>query len=116
LFANASGSVANNTVVLEDVLSYTGDQVLGAVALDAPEIYAIRFSPITHNLNNPWMPTVAFLFRTIVGLILITGLLAIFRGAVLRSYTRPAQSPVSPKPAEEQAPHPVAFAPSTDAH
>jgi hypothetical protein len=104
LFANAEtdAPVPNGGIVFADVLSYTGDQALGAVALDAPEIYRIRFSPLTHNMSNPWMPTMAFLFRAVLGLILVTGLMAIFRGAVLRSYTRPVEAP-APKPEEPVA-------------
>lgn len=90
LFVNADthAAVPNSAVEFNDVMTYTGDQLLGAVALDAPEIYAIRFSKLNHNLDHPWMATVAFLFRSIAGLILIVGLLAIFRGGMLRSYTR----------------------------
>jgi hypothetical protein len=106
LFANAETDAAlpNGDVKLNDILTYTGDQALGAVALDAPEIYRIRFSPITHNINNPWMPTMAFLFRALLGLILITGLMAIFRGNVLRSYTaRPEPAPVLDEAAVQAA-------------
>jgi hypothetical protein len=106
LFADATNpdrSIANNTIMLEDVMSYTGDQAFGAVALDAPEIYRIRFSPLTHNPKHPLMPTVAFLFRAILGLILITGILAIFRGAVLQSYTRAREVREPPKPTDEPA-------------
>lgn len=108
LFADAKThmTVSNETVTIRDVVSYTGDQAFGAVALDAPEIYEIRFSPITHNRDNPWMPTGAFLFRAILGLILITGLLAIFRGSVLRSYTQPRETR-APRPVEEPAPEPA---------
>jgi hypothetical protein len=100
LFADAHGPVANANVQFNDVITYTADQVFGAVALDAPEIYAIRFSPLTHNLDNAWMPTVAFLFRAVVGLILITGLLAVFRGRVLRAYTQKSEPSPTPRPAE----------------
>jgi len=118
LFADTHGNtVANANVEFNDVVTYTADQVFGAVALDAPEIFAIRFSPLTPNLGNTWMPMAAFLFRAIVGLILVTGLLAIFRGAVLRSYTRKPEVATLPKP-ETPPGHAEAFAPQleSDAH
>lgn len=110
LFADAQtkAPVPNAGVTFSEIMRYTGDQALGAIALDAPEIYDIRISSITHNPQSPWMPTMAFLFRAILGLILITGLLAIFRGAVLRSYTQTSEVRTPPaKPAEEPAPAPA---------
>jgi hypothetical protein len=106
LFASAESgaTIPNGDVQFRDVLSYAGDQAFGAVALDAPEIYNIRFSNITHNPHDPWMPTMAFLFRAILTLILITGLLAIFRGAILRSYTARPDGAAMLGAGEESAP------------
>lgn len=104
--AGTHDPIANGSVEFNDVMTYTADQLLGAVAFDAPEIYEIRFSPLNHNLANPWLPTVAFLFRVIVGLILVTGLLAIYRGAVLGSYVRKPEA-APPKLSEPEHAEPA---------
>jgi len=79
-----SQPVANKDVRSGDLAAYTVDQVLAAVALNAPAIYGIRFAPIVKGAGVPVFTHFIFAFRIV--LILTLALLVI---SFLRRPQRP---------------------------
>jgi hypothetical protein len=79
LYVNAAGAVQNGPLTSMDIERYTVDQVLAAVALNAPEIYGIHFSPLANNVAVALYTDFVFAFRTILGFVLVLMIISFFR-------------------------------------
>lgn len=71
--------IRNSTVRGREIMLFTADQVLAAVALNAPQIYGVQFAPITNNLTKPLLTHFIFAFRTVLGFTLVLLIISFLR-------------------------------------
>jgi hypothetical protein len=71
--------VKNKDVRTRVIVEYTADQVLAAVALNAPEIYGIKFARVVGNPKLPLFTHFVFAFRTIIGFTLVLFVISFLR-------------------------------------
>jgi hypothetical protein len=69
----------NKEVRGRDIAAYTVDQVLAAVALNAPAIYGVRFAPVIKNSGEPLFTHAVFAFRTLLGFTLVLIIISFLR-------------------------------------
>lgn len=71
MFLNAGAPVKNAQVDLTALEAFTGDQIAGALLLDAPEVYDLHFGALTNNTDNEAFSHFVFAFRSVLGLVLL---------------------------------------------
>jgi len=71
--------VRNKDVRGREIAAYTVDQVLAAVALNAPAIYGVRFAPVVKNAGTPVFTHFVFAFRTLLGFTLVLLIISFLR-------------------------------------
>jgi hypothetical protein len=71
--------VLNKDVRGRELAAYTVDQVVAAVALNAPAIYGVRFAPVVKNSGVPLFTHFVFAFRTILGFTLVLLIISFLR-------------------------------------
>ncbi len=59
--------VLNKDVRGREIAAYTVDQILAAVALNAPAVYGVRMAPIVKNSGVPLLTHFMFAFRIVLG-------------------------------------------------
>jgi hypothetical protein len=82
--APRSQPVLNRDVRSREIVAYTVDQTIAAVALNAPAIYGVRFAPVVKNSGEPLFTHFVFAFRTVLGFTLVLIIISF-----LRQPTRP---------------------------
>lgn len=86
--------VANNTVSNEEIWRFTGDQVAGALLLDVPEVFHLRFSAVEANTQNFLFPLLIVIYRTVIGFGLLLSIVATMRMRALWRYAMEVAMPV----------------------
>jgi hypothetical protein len=86
--------VANNTVSNEEIWRFTGDQVAGALLLDIPEVFHLRFSAVEANTQNFLFPLLIVIYRTLIGFGLLLSIVATMRMRALWRYAMEVAMPV----------------------
>jgi hypothetical protein len=71
--------VANRDIRGREIAAYSVDQVLAAVALNAPAIYGVRFAPVVKNSGEPLFTHAVFAFRTVLGFTLVLIIISFLR-------------------------------------
>ncbi len=71
--------IKNKDVRNRQIVEYTVDQALAAVALNAPAIYGVEFSPVVNNPRLPLFTHFVFAFRTILGFTLVLFVISFLR-------------------------------------
>lgn len=71
--------VANKDVRGRAIAAYTVDQVLAAVALNAPAVYGVRFAPVVKGAGVPAFTNFVFAFRIILGFTLVLLIISFLR-------------------------------------
>jgi hypothetical protein len=98
LFANAAGLVTDGTVTTNQVWLFTGDQVMGALLLDIPEIYHWHLTDLVNNPSAPVFASFVFAFRAVLGWVTLATIITLMRALRLPKPKRAA--PPAPKKAE----------------
>lgn len=99
LFANAAGPVGDAAVTTNQVWRFTGDQVMGAILLDIPEIYHWHLTDLVNNTNAPVFSSFVFVFRALLGWVTLATILTLMRALRLPKPKR-AAPPAAPKKPE----------------
>jgi hypothetical protein len=86
--------VANNTVSNEEIWRFTGDQVAGALLLDIPEVFHLKFSALEPNTQNFLFPLLIVIYRTVIGFGLLLSIVATMRMRALWRYAMEVAMPV----------------------
>jgi hypothetical protein len=71
--------IRNDKIRGRQIMLFTTDQVLAAVALNAPQIYGVQFAPVTNNLAKPLLTHFIFAFRTVLGFTLVLLIISFLR-------------------------------------
>jgi hypothetical protein len=71
--------IPNKAIRGREIMMFTVDQALAAVALNAPQIYGVQFAPMTNNLKLPLFTHFIFAFRTILGFTLVLIIISFLR-------------------------------------
>jgi hypothetical protein len=98
LFANTAGPVSDATVTTNQVWRFTGDQVMGALLLDIPEIYHWYLSDLVNNTSAPVFTSFVFAFRAVLGWVTLATVITLMRSLRLPKPKRAVAPP--PKKAE----------------
>jgi hypothetical protein len=99
LFVDATGPVGDAAVTTDQVWRFTGDQVLGALLLDIPEIYRWHLTDLVNNPAAPVFASFIFAFRAVLGWVTLATIITLMRALRLPKPKR-AASPGAPKKAE----------------
>jgi len=97
LFANTAGPVSDGTVTTNQVWRFTGDQVMGALLLDIPEIYHWYLSDLVNNTSAPVFTSFVFAFRAVLGWVTLATVITLMRSLRL---PKPKRAVVAPKKTE----------------
>lgn len=79
MFLQDGDAVKNAFVTMQGFVRYTADQVVAAVALNAPEIYGVRFTSLANNPAYPLFTHFIFAFRTLIGFTLVLVIISLLR-------------------------------------
>lgn len=85
MFETSGAAIANSAVSQDAVLRFTGDQLAGALLLDAPEIFHLRATPVETNSVNVLFAIFVLLYRTTIGFGVLVWFIATRRIGSLRS-------------------------------
>ncbi|HUO99745.1 MAG TPA: hypothetical protein VMU01_13820 [Rhizomicrobium sp.] len=71
--------IGNADVRGREIAEFTADQVVAAVALNAPQIYGVQFSSVTNNPKFTFFTHFIFAFRTVLGFTLVLMIISFLR-------------------------------------
>ncbi len=111
----AGTPIANYDVDAITVLQFTGDQLAGALLLDAPEIFHWRFTNAETAIGNTAFGISIFLFRALIGLGVLVLLLGKWRNAKNPALTEAAATLAAVESAEALHNEPVHHKPAVEA-
>lgn len=110
----AGTPIANYDLDAITVLQFTGDQLAGALLLDAPEIFHWRFTNAETAIGNTAFGISIFLFRALIGLGVLVLLLGKWRSAKSPALTEAAATLTAVETAEALHNEPVQHKPAVE--